>query len=110
MVLLDSPPTLPVADPSILATEVGGVIVVLDAGSTPRSAGAHAHQQLVRVGANLLGTVLNRFDPSSPLYSSYYSAQIYYRKQGAEPSGTDEGDIPDAGGDGGSRRWWRLPG
>jgi len=106
MVLLDSAPTLPVADPSIIATRVGGVVVVLDAGSTPRSAGAHAHEQLVRVGANLLGTVLNRFDPSSPLYSSYYSSQNYYGRRRTGRSGSEQEASPASE----SRPWWRLPG
>ncbi|MFN2489079.1 MAG: polysaccharide biosynthesis tyrosine autokinase [Actinomycetota bacterium] len=84
LVLIDSAPSLPVADTSILASHVGGVIVVLDATRTARSAGAHVQEQLVRVGANILGTVLNAFDPSSAMYASYYGSDGYYSSYRAD--------------------------
>jgi capsular exopolysaccharide synthesis family protein len=75
IVLIDTAPTLPVADASILASHVGGVIVVIDASTTARSAGEHVRDQLTRVGANIIGTVMNRF-VSAGSYS-YYGTKGY---------------------------------
>ncbi len=63
LVILDSPPVLPVSDPVILASLVDGVIVVASAGSTDRRQLAKTIDRLAQVDAPLLGTVLNRYDP-----------------------------------------------
>jgi succinoglycan biosynthesis transport protein ExoP len=63
LVILDSPPVLPVSDPVILAALVDGVIVVVSAGSTDRRQLTKTIDRLSQVDAPLLGTVLNRFDP-----------------------------------------------
>lgn len=83
MVLFDSPPVLPVADAVIIASSVGAAILIIDAASTRRSAAIHAKEQIERVGAVLVGTVLNAFDPSSTpyyyepyYYSRYYSSNV----------------------------------
>jgi capsular exopolysaccharide synthesis family protein len=60
MVLLDSPPSLVVADGVILSTRVDGVLLVNDVGRTRRSEARQAANELRRVRANLLGVVLNR--------------------------------------------------
>jgi capsular exopolysaccharide synthesis family protein len=59
-VVIDSPPVLPVADPTILASVVDGVILVASAGTTDRRQLGRAVAQLRQVDAPLLGTVLNR--------------------------------------------------
>ena len=61
LVVLDSPPVLPVADPTVLAGLVDGVIVVASAGSTDKRQLARAISRLEQVEAPLLGTVLNRY-------------------------------------------------
>jgi capsular exopolysaccharide synthesis family protein len=58
VVLLDAPPMSAVADASILATRVDGVLLVVDSGRTRRDAARRATDQLQRVGARLLGAVL----------------------------------------------------
>jgi capsular exopolysaccharide synthesis family protein len=63
LVIIDSPPVLPVSDPVILAALVDGVIVVVSAGSTDRRQLVKTIDRLSQVEAPLLGTVLNRFDP-----------------------------------------------
>jgi capsular exopolysaccharide synthesis family protein len=63
LIIVDSPPVLPVSDPVILASLVDGVIVVASAGSTDRRQLARAIDRLQQIDAPLLGTVLNRFDP-----------------------------------------------
>jgi len=60
LVVIDSPPILPVADPTVLAGLVDGVIVVASAGSTDKRHLARAIARLQQVEAPILGTVLNR--------------------------------------------------
>lgn len=79
MVIFDSPPALPVADSVILASHVGAVILITNAATTKRSAAVHAKEQIERVGGNLVGCVLNAFDPSaSPYYYEPYTYSQYY--------------------------------
>lgn len=79
LVLIDSPPALAVADAAILATHVDGTLLVVDAHGTNRSAASRAAEELQRVGAGLLGSVLNSFDPSaSPYYQQAYYSSHYY--------------------------------
>ncbi len=63
LVIIDSPPVLPVSDPLILASLVDGVIVVASAGSTDRRQLSKTIERLAQVEAPVLGTVLNRYDP-----------------------------------------------
>jgi capsular exopolysaccharide synthesis family protein len=76
LVIFDSPPTLAVADTPILASRVGGTVLVVDASSTHRSATVQAKAELERIGGVVFGTVLNSFDPASTPY--YYSGYGYY--------------------------------
>jgi len=82
-VLVDSPPILPVADAVILASHVESVVLVLDASKTARSAAVHAKELIERVGASLLGCVLNAFDPST---TPYYYEPYYYSQYYGEPT------------------------
>lgn len=83
-VLFDSPPVLPVADAVILASHVDGVVLIFNAAKTSRSSAVHAKEQIERVGGQVLGVVLNAFDPvSTPYYYEPYSYSTYYD---SEPS------------------------
>jgi tyrosine-protein kinase Etk/Wzc len=83
IVVLDTPPVLPVADASILASMADGVLLVVRAGQTDRRAAQLAAQQLKDVDARILGAVLN--DPTSqvPRYDAY-SYAAYYAYSGKE--------------------------
>lgn len=63
-VILDGAPLLNVADSLALAQLVDGVLIVADARRTTRSGLTEVRNQLGRVGANLLGAVLNKVPPS----------------------------------------------
>lgn len=78
LVLIDSPPSLAVADASILASHVDGVLLVVNAATTHRSAAARAKEELERVGASLLGCIYNAYDAtSSPYYyQPYYDSAV----------------------------------
>jgi len=58
-VLLDSAPCLVVTDPAILSTIVDGVVLVVRAGTNTYGMVQRAGEGLTRVGAKVLGTVLN---------------------------------------------------
>ena len=73
VVLIDSPPVLPVADAALLAHSVDGVLLVLKASHTPRKAARQAAESLRQVGANLVGAVLNAVPtPRGRYYYGYY--------------------------------------
>lgn len=59
LVLLDSPPLIPVTDAQILSKMVDAVILIIRWGKTPREAIVKAKGLIDHVGANLIGTVLN---------------------------------------------------
>jgi capsular exopolysaccharide synthesis family protein len=82
-VILDSPPLLPVADASLLADHVDGVILVVRAASTPTQAAERACQELQ--GRNVIGVVLNAVEQSQT-YGSYYYAGYGYGQEEAKSS------------------------
>ena len=78
LVIIDSPPVMPVSDSSILASRTDGVLLVVNASSTHRSAAMRAKQELERSGGRLIGTVLNGFEASKSPYHYYYEDRRYY--------------------------------
>lgn len=72
VVLVDSPPILPVADATVLAREVDGVVLVVEVGKTRRAAAQQAVESLQQVGANVLGVVLNGVPGRGGGYYYYY--------------------------------------
>ena len=59
-VLIDSPPTGLVSDPMIIATRTDGVLLLLDSEGTSKRSLRKAVRDLETVGANVLGTVMNK--------------------------------------------------
>ena len=59
VVIIDAPSLLPVTDAAVLATLVDGVLLVVEWGETDARAVAEASQTLERVGARVIGGVLN---------------------------------------------------
>lgn len=78
-VIVDSPPCLPVADATILADFCDGVILVVRAGTTPRSVAQRACQEMQ--GKSVVGVVLNAVEEDS--FEAYY-AQGYSYVHGPE--------------------------
>ena len=68
-ILIDSPPVIPIADGTMIARSVDGVILVVRAEGTPVEIARQAKQELRE--RPLLGVVLNRGE-NRPGYSSYY--------------------------------------
>ena len=83
MVLIDSPPTLHMADTRILAREADGVILVFRASTTTLDAAAMARDLFDRDGIPLVGTILNDFDPQREGWTNYYKDYYRYHRKGA---------------------------
>ena len=60
VVVLDSPPTLPVTDAAVLAAKSDGVVLVAVPGETMRGAAARARETLQAPQVRMLGLVLNK--------------------------------------------------
>jgi capsular exopolysaccharide synthesis family protein len=88
LVIIDSPPVLAVADAAILSRLVGGTLLVVDSANTGRSAVLHAQQEIIRAGGNVIGSVLNSFDPSTSPYSYAYSSNYQYTEKSSNGSGS----------------------
>jgi capsular exopolysaccharide synthesis family protein len=83
VVIVDTPPVLPVTDPLIIAREVDGVIVVTRCESTTRGELQRTLGQLAKGDTNLLGVVLNEVDARQERYD-YNSAYYTYRANETE--------------------------
>lgn len=68
-VLVDSPPVLPVADTLMFAAKVDGIVFITRSQVTERSAAREAVRRLRRVGANILGVVVNGITQAVSTYS-----------------------------------------
>lgn len=71
-VLIDSPPVIAVTDASILAQSVDGVILILAALQVEPEDALRAKEQLEKVGAKILGIVLNKAKVQSKKHRYYY--------------------------------------
>lgn len=72
IVIFDTPPVIPVADAQILASQVDGVLLVVNSGKTKQDLAYKAKNLLDKVNANILGTVLNNRKVSDTNYYYYY--------------------------------------
>jgi non-specific protein-tyrosine kinase len=77
VVLVDSPPVLPVTDAAVLAGQVDATVLVATVGDTTRREVARAVEVLRQVGAPLVGTVLNGV-PTEGGYGYSYDGYGYY--------------------------------
>lgn len=78
MVLVDAPPTLPVADAAVLCAAADGVLLVVHAGKTTRNQVDLAVKNLKQVNARMLGVVLNMVPPKGRR-GAYYGYGYTYR-------------------------------
>ena len=85
IVLLDTPPTLAVADGPIVASQAGGVLLVLAYGETKKVNAQQCVKILARCRAKIVGTALNRMQGTA---SGYYYGKYYV------PTETEPSDSP----------------
>ncbi len=74
-VVIDTPPVNAVTDPSVLAANTDAAILVVDTNKATYTAVQHAKQALDRVGAKVLGSVMNKMKAAGGRY--YYSEYGY---------------------------------
>ena len=74
VVIMDTPPILPVTDAVVASSLADGVILVIQAGKTRNGEVRHAQEVLEAAHANLLGVVLNR---ARRRVNDYYDTRTY---------------------------------
>jgi len=77
VVIVDSPPVLPVADPGILAAQADGALLVVRAGKTQRKTVVQAQTLLAQMKANVLGCILTHVEYYLAGYYRYYRYYQY---------------------------------
>jgi capsular exopolysaccharide synthesis family protein len=78
VLIVDSAPCLPVTDPLIVAARMNGVMLVVFAGQTKKTAVKQALAMLDRARARVIGVVFNRVDTDrSTFYRQYYTDGYY---------------------------------
>lgn len=79
LIIFDSPPVLPVTDASLLAPKMDMVIMVYEIGRTSRDALLRAKNQLISVGAKIVGIILNqtRQETAETVIHPYYYRYKY---------------------------------
>lgn len=78
IVIFDSSPVLVSADAAILSSIVDGVVIVLEAGTTRRTAASRTIQILRQAHANILGYVFNKLDITNKSGYYYYHYNYNY--------------------------------
>ena len=78
MVFFDSPPILGVSDASVIASSVDLTIVVVQHRRFPKAMLLRVKQNLINVGARIVGCVLNNTDIRHDEYYEYYTSYYQY--------------------------------
>ncbi|EJU14687.1 capsular exopolysaccharide family protein [Sphingomonas sp. LH128] len=78
VVVVDSAPLLGLSDAVVLAGQADGVLFVIDGSGFHRGAVKSALRRLALINANILGVVLNRFEPRVGDTDYKYYAYNYY--------------------------------
>lgn len=76
-ILVDTPPLLAVTDGAVLASQVDGVVLVVEAGETRAEMAKEAKQVLESAGGRVIGAVLNQVRDGRAHYA-YYQHRRYY--------------------------------
>ena len=83
-VFIDAPPIGIVTDAGIISTYTDGCIFVVGAGEADIEMAKVSKERLEKVGANILGVVLNKFEASGAngYYNYYYEQDTRSRRRG----------------------------
>lgn len=88
-VVVDTPPLLAVTDAAVLSRAVDGILIAVRAGSTSLDELGRSVQALEKVGAKVLGVVLNRVPTRGAEARQYgnYRGNYYYYGDGSSKDG-----------------------
>jgi succinoglycan biosynthesis transport protein ExoP len=89
IIIVDTPPVLPVADAFEVAPEVDGVILVYEVGRIGRGILKRAKVQLENVNTNVLGVILNNVKPDVAPDFYRYRTDYYYSDEGRDKKSGD---------------------
>ena len=95
LVILDSPPVLPVSDPLVLASVVDGVILVVSGRSTDSRQVSRSVDRLLQVEAPVLGTVFNGYDPKDGETYTYGYDQPSAEPEASTATAAESADLAD---------------
>jgi tyrosine-protein kinase Etk/Wzc len=84
IIIVDTPPVLPVADAFEVARDVDGVILVYEVGRIGRGILNRAKVQLENMNSDVLGVILNNVKPDVAPDFYRYRTDYYYRAEGDE--------------------------
>ena len=93
MVIIDTPPMVNISDARMLARYSDGLILVLRSSVTTRDAALLAKQRFLDDGVNILGTILNAWNPNTPgygYYRYYYAGYYHYYGKPADKEVTGQ--------------------
>jgi succinoglycan biosynthesis transport protein ExoP len=97
MVLIDAPPLLSASDATALARLADGVLLVTDPRRVQRHIVEQARLELELVGANIIGVVVNNYDPRRfRPYTSRYRYSAYGPEQGPGRAPAPHATLPGA--------------
>lgn len=80
-VFIDSPPIARMNDACIITQYVDGTIIVNAVNAIDSRIANITLEKLNKVGANIIGVILNKFKPEDNNYYSYYSYYGYYESE-----------------------------
>ena len=95
-VIVDTPPLLAVSDPRVVAQRVDAVLMVFQISKQARPSAERAREQLVDMGANLMGVVINGTSAHGGEYGYGYHYNYSYDYEYAEQYAHDSGTEPNA--------------
>lgn len=83
MVILDSPPVIPVTDASVLGSKLDGVFLVVEAGKSTSEAVKRAKSLLDAAHARIMGVIFNRLriEDAFGRPGYYYTYYYYYQEK-----------------------------
>jgi len=93
VVVIDSPPILPVTDAMLLSTMVDGVVLVVNSSKTSKQHVKAAYARLEFARAKVFGVLLNQVDVNSQhyqYYRRYYGGYDTYGPYAADPADSFE--------------------
>jgi succinoglycan biosynthesis transport protein ExoP len=77
-IVIDSAPTQAVSDSMVLSTKADALIYVIKSDATPAKIAENGLQRLNKVGAPIIGMVLNHFDAAAAAKYGGYGGHGYY--------------------------------
>jgi|HubBroStandDraft_1064217.scaffolds.fasta_scaffold04181_5 succinoglycan biosynthesis transport protein ExoP len=102
-IMIDTPPMVNIPDARVMARLADGVILILRSAHTTRDAALLAKQRFLDDGIEVMGTILNNWNPNTPgygYYRNYYEGYFHYLGDG---NGSGNGNGSSSGNGNGKR-------